>query len=561
MEINDVKMGVSLIKRDGAARTAEIMLENTYATPFVIDFTEEGLTEKNEFTKLDFGVVPDAASDIVPELYGALKARNEGIEVLTGLKAMSARKVVELITSIRRESAVKPIYAVAAATPANLPILAYLGVDVFDNILAISKAYEGFYFTSWGELEVSSISNLPCQCEACREGLDVDNVAGLVRHNTIMLQNEAALVRELIKREELRNYVEMKCKASPELTVMLRLADEFVRAQINARETEARFQRFKRSTAYFNTIESFSRPEVTYFFQRSAEVYSPRSKTVLLLPCSAKKPYLTSKTHRTVRNAVGRLIRGVNEIIISSPLVVPRELELVYPAINYDTPVTGYWSDEEINFVAERLASLLTKGEFETVIAHVEGGYRKAVEKALSIAGMDCVFTAEGNILSAESLSRLRQELEKADRVAFDLYEEIFRHVCMYQYGVEVEGRLRGRYPELELFEGQGKVKRVARIARIDTRYGCLEPNFILAEKLLKLGRYAVRIDDFDPKGTIFAPAVLEADSSIKPGDYVVFHNSTILGVGRALMFGDEMVEAIRGYAIEVRRKRRTKDQ
>jgi len=539
-----MEVSVSLIRRDGAARVAKIKLENSYVTPFVIDFTEE-----NEFMKLDFGIVPDAASDIAPELYEALKARNEGIEVLTGLKAMPARRAVELIASIRQEDAVTPIYAVAAATPANLPILAYLGVDVFDNILAVSRAYEGFYFTPWGELETSSISHPPCQCEACREGIDAEKVESVARHNTVVLQNEAALVRELIKREELRNYVEMKCKASPELTVMLRLADERINTQINVQSPKSRFQRFRRSTAYFNTIESFNRPEVTYFFRRSAEVYSPKSKTVLLLPCSARKPYLTSKTHRTIRNAVGRLIKGVNEIVISSPLVVPRELELTYPAINYDTPVTGYWSEEEINFVAERLADLLMKGEFETVIAHVEGGYRKAVERALSIAGMDCVFTAEGNILSAESLSRLRQELEKADRVAFDLYEEIFRHACMYQYGVEVEGWPRGRYPDLELFEGK------VRVARIDARYGCLEPDFILAEKLLEHNRYAVRIDDFDPKGTIFAPAVLEADSGIKPGDYVVFHNSTLIGVGRALMFGDEMVEAAKGYAVEVRRK------
>jgi archaeosine synthase len=347
----------------------------------------------------------------------------------------------------------------------------------------------------------------------------------------------------------------MKCKASPELTVMLRIADDQLKAYINAKYQKARFQRFRRSTAYFNTIESFSKPEVTYFFQRSAEVYSPKSKTVLLLPCSARKPYLTSKTHRTIRNAVGRLIRGVNEIIISSPLVVPRELELVYPAINYDTPVTGYWSEEEINFVAERLASILIKGEFETIIAHVEGGYSKAVEKALSIAGMDCIFTAEGNVLSSESLSRLRLELEKADKGAFDLYEEIFRHACLYQFGMEVGGRPRGRYPELELFDQR------LRVARIDARYGCLEPDFMLAEKLLELDRYAVKIDDFDPKGTIFAPAVLEADSRIKPGDYVVFYNSTMIGVGRALMFGDEMVEATKGYAVEVRRKRRNREQ
>ena len=38
----------------------------------------------------------------------------------------------------------------------------------------------------------------------------------------------------------------------------------------------------------------------------------------------------------------------IHEVIITSPLgIVPRELEIVYPAASYDIPVTGIWEGYE----------------------------------------------------------------------------------------------------------------------------------------------------------------------------------------------------------------------
>jgi archaeosine synthase len=269
-----------------------------------------------------------------------------------------------------------------------------------------------------------------------------------------------------------------------------------------------------------------------------------------------------------------RFTKGVSEIIISSPLVVPREFELTYPAMNYDTPVTGYWSADEISFVAEKLAAFVLKGEFEKVIAHVEGGYRKVVEKAESIAGFDAVFTAEDGVTSPKSIERLRKEVEGVER--FDLYYSMFQHMVRYQYGVELEldsYEVRGRYPNLELLsvvdvdegadEKEGRTggkketrkRKKERIMRTDMRYGMLDIDLPFAKLLLKKDVYTVKIADFEPKGTIFAAGVLEADENIRPNDVVVFHNDNLFGVGIACMCGSEMVESEKGYAIVVRKK------
>ncbi|MDL5502353.1 MAG: DUF5591 domain-containing protein, partial [Candidatus Methanoperedens sp.] len=85
------------------------------------------------------------------------------------------------------------------------------------------------------------------------------------------------------------------------------------------------------------------------FAQRVVERYAaPDLDTLVLLPCSAKKPYSISLSHQKFINALGKYRKFVHEVIITSPMgVVPRELELMYPAAHYDTPVTGHWDLEE----------------------------------------------------------------------------------------------------------------------------------------------------------------------------------------------------------------------
>ena len=86
-------------------------------------------------------------------------------------------------------------------------------------------------------------------------------------------------------------------------------------------------------------------------------------------------------------------------------------------------------------------------------------------------------------------------------------------------------------------------------------RYGMLDIDLPFAKLLLKKDVYTVKIADFEPKGTIFAAGVLEADENIRPNDVVVFHNDNLFGVGIACMCGSEMVESEKGYAIVVRKK------
>lgn len=523
-------------KRDGYSRTGKIKIDGKLTkTPLLLEFDSKPV-------ELDFGKAPYAVRFISKDLYDRLKPSNEEISILTGLKTLSPRQILQAFEEVRP----KPIYAVASAKPSNTALLIYLGTDIVDNILAISDAYMGIYYLGELETDVFRLKKFPCGCMHCQnqeiDAVNKEEVFEIVsKHNTEMLKLEVEKCRHLIEKEELRNYVEAKVKLHPEMTALLRLSDSF--------GDKSYFPRFRKGRCYFSAVESANRFEVRYFLKRALECYTPVTDTLLLLPCTAKKPYLSSKTHRYIR---GRVKVNVNEIIISSPLVVPREFELTYPAINYDTPVTGQWSSEEINFVASWLRKFAEKGKFSKIIAHVEGGYKKVVEKAFDNTYLqtELVYTVEDGLLGEKSIENLREEIKASGKGKLNLYEQIFSHMLRYQFDIEYGNcRYSGRYPEIEMLEGK------ERIARVDWRYGMLDIYERIARKLLEEERYAVKIGDFNVTSTIFAAGVIGADEKIRPNDLVVFFNDDIMGVGIAAMSGEEMEKGDRGIAIHVKRK------
>ncbi|RLF79163.1 RNA-binding protein, partial [Thermococci archaeon] len=66
---------------------------------------------------------------------------------------------------------------------------------------------------------------------------------------------------------------------------------------------------------------------------------------------------------------------------------------------------------------------------------------------------------------------------------------------------------------------------------------------------------YYVKID-FDLRGDVFAIGVNEADAKIRPDDIVgVVRDEKVVGVGKAVLSGEEMIKARRGIAVKVRKR------
>jgi archaeosine synthase alpha-subunit len=475
---------------------------------------------------------PDEADVYVLAFSGVLKNPRDLINAVVG-----ARNLISPDTAL---------YAPALATPANLAFLVYLGIDLLDATRVVADGLLGRYHTRDGVWEAKNLSELPCRCEHCRSLAEKrEDGKLLAAHNLRKLEEELLVVREAIRSETVREYVERQVRVTPNLTASLRVLDK------EHRYLEMRTPQHRHSTFFANTGESLQRVEVTRFAERVIKRYSaPQSDVLLLLPCSARKPYSTSRSHRHFADAVGSHHRYLHELILTSPLaLVPRELEEVYPAASYDVPVTGRWDLEERAWLCKCLDAYLEKNKYTRIVAHLDGELEEAVKEH----GIDAVYTGGGT--GGPALARLSEAVAEACRDAVRLPDaRLLRYRAMadYYFGPGAGEALLAGKVQVRGRELQDEKKKPLAMLTVN---GALALSLAGAKCVETLGRYIVTIGDFMPKGSLLAPGVVDADEQIRPGDEVIIRGIRAFGLGRAKMSGWEMVASHRGVAVDLRKK------
>jgi len=214
----------------------------------------------------------------------------------------------------------------------------------------------------------------------------------------------------------------------------------------------------------------------------------------------------------------------------------------MYPASNYDIPRYREMDVRRSEWVIGRLTKYVEANAFDTVVAHVSGPYRKVCDEAAAALGVDLVHTVEdGNILSSDSLQRLcavAQELvAESSPKRRDLRFDYLQDLADYEFGPHASTaifaespKVRGLFPTYYASDGR------TRIATIAGRYCTLALTIEGARRYLRAieNRYCVRIDDFVPKGTVFAIGVLNAVRNT-PFDEVIVLNEHVIAVGELL--------------------------
>jgi archaeosine synthase len=480
------------------------------------------------------------------------------------------RRIIDARNAIPPDVA---LWVPSIATARNAALLFYMGVDVIDDMNAVISGYQGIYQTEEGEVSLRELEDLPCNCSVC-SSLRVDELRGknskekallLAEHNTLLLEKEVKKVKERIRAGYLREYVEMKVRVSPFLTAVLRILDLDEEDFFEKRTPIAR-----NNCMMANTMESLKRIEVKRFANRVQERYEPPvRKILLLLPCSARKPYSLSPSHAKFIEAIDRYRGHIHELIMTSPLgVVPRELEVMYPAAFYDIPVTGYWDAEEQEWVSSCLRAYLERnmGKYEQIVAHLSGTYKEICSHVAGDLGIEVVYTCEEGeeVTSPEALNRLKEWIAalcgNEERMpGFEQKLNIFKAMADYQFGIgagsELVSRKRGERIKITgMFPLYKLSVNSDVLARIVPEYGLLALTVKGARRIQhSLASYTVHIDDFLPKGSILAPGVVNAGEQIRVNDEVIFIGSKAFGVGRARMAGWEMVESRKGVAVDVR--------
>jgi len=464
------------------------------------------------------------------------------------------------------------LYTPALATPENLAVLIYLGIDLVDDTAAVIKGYQDRYLTRDGEKPIDRLREFPCACEVCTkietperlQSMSGPERARLIaRHNIIKLDEELRLVRECIRDGSLRDYVEKQCRSRPYLTAVLRLLDQ------EHAYLEERTPTMRKNILIANTAESQNRVEVTRFAERVLSRFAPPdppgTSTLVILPCSARKPYSRSMSHAKFIDALSGYRRQVHEIILTSPLgVVPRELETIYPAAHYDIAVTGQWSLDETAWVASCLRGYLEKHAYENIIAHVSGGFAEVCRTVEQDLGIGITYSAidDRSPIADDSLARLREAVvssvsvqparsKSKSRSKVSRLRTV-RAIADYQFGFGVGEQLIPDHAQIKSSRSGFRIfADGARIAS-SSGYGTIALT-LAGAALMPPDIYRVRIDDFLPKGSVLAPGVVEADPQIRQMDEVIVQGSMALGVGRAQMSGLEMVGSSRGLAVDLR--------
>ncbi|KPN30423.1 archaeosine synthase [Halolamina pelagica] len=367
------------------------------------------------------------------------------------------------------------------------------------------------------------------------------------------LRTELRVVRERIREGRLRDYIEGQARHEQWLTAAFREFDQQY-AYVEERTPVVRDSELAAASG-----DSIRRPEIQRFAERVTERYETEfDGPLVLVPCSATKPYSESQSHRQFHDAIQW--RGHLASMTSPIGVVPQELELTYPAQQYDTVVTGRWSADEKEFVSTVLRRYLERNEYDRVIAHVPpGGYTDICETVEAAVDAEFEYTVADHPTTDESLAALSSALEGEEAYQKRTREHrIVRAMADYQLGEGAGAALfpsdeiqtTSRYPKIQVRDTEGE-----QLATMVPNYGVLSFTTAGARKWAESDAPSkvVEIDEFVPHGSVLAPGVVDADDSIRTGDEVIVSGPKAFGVGRASMFGAEMQESTRGIAVETR--------
>jgi len=583
----------------------------------------EGAVELPRLVPKAYGIGPlsDAADLILVRgaVAGALpsKGGNEHLKPLAGSADLVAlqnltelrgkpREFVRAVAGAREAIGPRPLlYGAAVADPASVSLLVYMGVDLVDDFQGIAAASAGTFLYGFGAVS----GGLPgaCRCHACVSFFGSDPTPGspsaggdapgsgepapraadeedlgrelgegrgaasrrdlpaipqdsalfraALAHNRGAISKEATVAAHQASAGTLREFVESRVRAYPWLVAALRNLDrEFYGAM------EALTPVWK-ERLHALSQESLHRPEVRRWGERLRARYRPppSAKVLLLAPCSARKPYSLSRTHRSIDRALMgvRPAFAVHRVVVTSPLgVVPEELERVFPAAHYDIPVTGDWVREEVERVEAQVRGLVEAHPYKAVVSLV-GDDLPSLQTA--IPGL--VECAAAGRAWDDSLGRAAEavraglsgekDVNPRTRTAEDLAS-----IARFQFGAAaaealMEGAVpKGRYPWSRLFVGKEQVA-----MHVPDR-GRLALTLAGAARVAAADAYRVETGPFELKGDLFAVGVKAADPDIRIGDSVaVVREGRAVAAGFARMGGAEMTAMRRGIAVDIRHK------
>ncbi len=424
-------------------------------------------------------------------------------------------RLVQTIHLIRERFPGALLWAPGLGGPDNCAVLSWFGLDLFDLRRSQQASAQGVLLSRDGPRMVDETCNesatMEMQMDEWRASLSATRAA--IRGGTL---------RELVEKQSLN---------SPRLVEHLRRHDALMSENAPLSMHVEKSQRFR-----CHSPVSRQDPVVNDWIRRMETEYMPdeiHRDTLVLLPCSARKPYSSSQSHRFFRFAIRD--RAVHQVIVTSPLgLVPRELEEQWPAAHYDVPVTGDWDDDELATIRRMTKGLVDRVGYKTVINHsgIEFDFETIDTRpegvgASSKAACDVLRSAVESV-SGKSMSE-KQYLRHA-----------FASISRWQFGTDawLEGlRVGGKPPRWMLMDGK---QQMAQWHPDSGRFSFTKSILPILRKTQTLREVEIG-GDAPWKGDIFPAMVISAPDDLKIGEEIlIIRGGELLGSARCKAAGWE---------------------
>ena len=283
------------------------------------------------------------------------------------------------------------------------------------------------------------------------------------------------------------------------------------------------FLDFRERDIRANNIESIYRPEIEYF-RRRVKNLRQTSRNLLLIPCSAIKPYSQSKTHKILHSRIYPFLSGIQEVIVTSPLgLVPRELENFFPVKNYDIPVTGYWFKDEKEILHNLSIEFFRDKKYDNVffiLSKEESEFLDIFPNAEGIIG-NLNFENSAKIQKIISTHDIKKDRNQKRRKEFS-------NILRYLYDIDVD-------PSNLMIEDEGNrsfVKIDKEILLKKTMSGVTMGEG-LGELLYKSGKRFIEVSGKFQGDSVYIPGILSISRDVRPGyEVVLVYNGEIIGKG-----------------------------
>jgi len=572
------------------------VINKEFAEEEIKIFIEESNSILQQHSNLDFGLsIKIFDYSELFDLYIPLIKNNENVRILNLVDLFdnfnNFRKVLKVIFKIKQELDNNLVLMVSGRIiPKFYPILIYLGVDLIDSSYLLYLSAENFYDTIEYLLPIYKIKYFPCPCTICQRDLkhslankySSEKTAQLTLHNIISAYTYMNKIKLYMRMEDFRGFIEKTSFDDMNIISTLRVLDN---QYFNSLKYETPLTQTNKVINCHGAL-SYNRPDFQEFRERLIKRFTPEAwtKLIIILPCSAKKPYSESRSHKKFHSVIRnyRDFPDFQEIILTSPLgAIPRQLEDIYPVNSYDISVTGEWDNEEITIASNMLISLLEKfDERIPILCHVKDlGYFKIIENARSKIKNKIYFTeVKNNLTSHESLlsleekiSELKDSYNRGDVIPENknflktLTRKFFK-IIDYQFGLNTGKKIfyngiktwrNKRSHQIEISDLLTREK----LGKFNVNSGQVELNLKGANRMLPLSEISNYIV-FDGQkingNTLFRPGVINFSPNIVPKDIVVIFDKTkerIIGLGSLIVGSNYIKNSITGKIVNVYEK------